>query len=106
VEVDDEFVVSAVGERARAWRDLDVVALHEAVLESLIPEGVEDLFFSRDQDEIMELVATGKATGGVLLRPLSPVEVIDAARTGERLPQKASYFWPKAATGLVFRSLR
>jgi uncharacterized protein (DUF1015 family) len=28
------------------------------------------------------------------------------ARSGERMPQKASYFWPKAVTGLVFRSLR
>jgi uncharacterized protein (DUF1015 family) len=28
------------------------------------------------------------------------------ARENERMPQKASYFWPKVATGLVFRSLR
>jgi uncharacterized protein (DUF1015 family) len=106
VEVDDAFVVSAVGDRARAWRDLDVVALHEGILPRLLPEGVEGFTFSRDEKEIADLVVSGKAPAGVLLRPLSPVQVIDAARAGERLPQKASYFWPKAVTGLVFRSLQ
>ena len=106
VETDDAFVVSAVGNRDRAWRDLDVVALHEGVLPRLLPEGVEGFTFSRGEKEIAELVVSEKAAAGVLLRPLSPVQVIDAARAGERLPQKASYFWPKAATGLVFRSLR
>jgi len=44
-------------------------------------------------------------TAGVLLRPLHPAQVVEVARSGERMPQKASYFWPKALTGLVFRAL-
>ncbi|CAN5606536.1 DUF1015 domain-containing protein [soil metagenome] len=105
VEVGDSTVVDQVGARARAWRDLDVVALHEAVLPLVLPEGVDDLRFSKDPDEILRLVEDEGWTAGVLLRALHPAQVVEVARSGERMPQKASYFWPKALTGLVFRSL-
>ncbi|MGH2774685.1 MAG: DUF1015 family protein [Actinomycetota bacterium] len=105
VEVGDSTVVEQVGTRAKAWRDLDVVALHEAVLPLVLPEGVDDLRFSKDPDEILKLVEDEGWTAGVLLRALHPAQVVEVARSGERMPQKASYFWPKALTGLVFRSL-
>ncbi|MDQ3957109.1 MAG: DUF1015 domain-containing protein, partial [Actinomycetota bacterium] len=41
VEVSDRQVVDAVGERAEAWRALDVVALHEVVLPAVLPEGAK-----------------------------------------------------------------
>ncbi|MDQ3916629.1 MAG: DUF1015 domain-containing protein [Actinomycetota bacterium] len=103
VEVSDAQVVEAVGHRAEAWRALDVVALHEVVLPKVLPEGVDEMRFSRDPDEVTALVEAGW-TAGVLLRALRPADVVEVARSGERMPQKASYFWPKAATGLVFRS--
>jgi uncharacterized protein (DUF1015 family) len=105
VEVSDVEVVDAVGDRAKAWRDLDVVALHEALLPKLAPEGVTDLSFTKDPAEVGRLVAEGW-DAGVLLRALAAAQIVDVARSGERMPQKASYFWPKAVTGLVFRSLR
>lgn len=104
VEISDTEVVEAVGERAPAWRDLDVVALHEALLPRLAPGGVEELVFSKDPEEIARLVEEGW-DAGVLLKALNAAQIVDVARSGERMPQKASYFWPKAVTGLVFRSL-
>ena len=100
----DQDVVAAVGDRSPAWRDLDVVALHEAVLPAVLPEGIDELTFSKDPEYIRSLVAAGW-TAGVLLRAVSAPAIVDVARSGERMPQKASYFWPKAATGLVFRSV-
>ena len=105
VEISDNEVVEAVGERASAWRDLDVVALHEALLPRLAPGGVEELVFSKDPEEIARLVDEGW-DAGVLLKALNAAQIVDVARSGERMPQKASYFWPKALTGLVFRSLQ
>ena len=102
--IEPEEVAKMVGERAPQWRALDVVALHEAALPTLLPEGVEELTFSKDPDEIRKLVADGW-DAGVLLRATTAAQIVDVARSGERMPQKASYFWPKAATGLVFRSL-
>ena len=106
VEVSDEEVRPVVGDRAPAWRDLDVVALHEVVLPQALSAPPDELVFSHDATEVRELVSRGEWSGGVLLRPLRAAEVIEVARSGERMPQKASYFWPKAITGLVFRPLQ
>jgi uncharacterized protein (DUF1015 family) len=103
--VTDDQVVARTGPRAEAWRHLDVVALHEALVPEVFPEGLDELRFSKDPDEIERLVAREGWDVGVLLRALTAAEIVDAARSGERMPQKASYFWPKAVTGLVFRSL-
>jgi uncharacterized protein (DUF1015 family) len=103
IELSDDDVMAVVGERARAWRDLDVVALHEVVIPKLAPS-VEEFRFSRSEEEIRQLASKGSV--GVLLRAIHPAQIVDVASSGERMPQKASYFWPKAVTGLVFRSLR
>ncbi|MGH2748173.1 MAG: DUF1015 family protein [Actinomycetota bacterium] len=105
-EVSADEVAPALGDRADAWKRLDVVALHESMLLGLLPEGIDELKFATDRSEIVDLVASHGWTAGILLRALDPVQVVEVARSGERMPQKASYFWPKAATGMVFRSLR
>ena len=101
----DEAVVAATGNRHPAWRSLDVVALHEVVLPRVLDDTEPELLFSRDPKEIVELVRNGAYDLGVLLKALRAAEVVDVATSGERMPQKASYFWPKAITGLVFHSL-
>lgn len=103
-EVDDAYV-EARAQGPRAWRDLDVVALHEAVLPEIVPQGVTDIVFTKDAEQVRADVWAGGDTFGVLLRAVQPVEVVDVATSGARMPQKASHFWPKAVSGLVFRSL-
>ena len=103
--VSDADVVAVTGDRHPAWRSLDVVALHEVVLPDILGGADADLRFSRDPDEIKALVERDEFDLGVLLRALRASEVVDVATSGERMPQKASYFWPKAITGLVFHPL-
>ena len=102
--MEPEDVAALLGDRAEAWRALDVVVLHEAALPKLLPEGIDEFTFSKDPDEVRKLVIDGWSAG-VLLRATTAAQIVDVARSGERMPQKASYFWPKAATGLVFRAL-
>jgi hypothetical protein len=106
LEVDDSDIDEAVGGRAPQFRALDVVALHEVVLPHLFPEGIDQLVFTKEAREVRRLIEHDGWTTGALLRPPAAPDVIEVARGGERMPQKASYFWPKAVTGLVFRSLR
>ena len=101
----DDDVLAVTGDRHPAWRSLDVVALHEVVLPEILDGAEADFRFSRDPDEIKRLVAREGLDFGVLLKALRASEVVDVATSGERMPQKASYFWPKAITGLVFRPL-
>lgn len=105
-EIADEEVVAITGERAPAWRALDVVALHEVLLPALMRGDPDEIAFSRDPQEVSRLVRQEGWSLGVLLRSLDARQVVEVASSGERMPQKASYFWPKALTGLVFRTLR
>ncbi len=105
LEVSAGAVEQVVGDRAAAWRALDVVALHEVVLPRVFGS-VTDLRFSKEPEEIQRLVREEGWSAGVLLRSLAAPQIVAVASSGERMPQKASYFWPKAITGMVFRSLR
>jgi uncharacterized protein (DUF1015 family) len=105
VEVSNEDVDRRAGDGPAALRGLDVVALHEVVIPEVFPDGLEQLVFSSDEDVVLSLVRAGGRTGGVILRPLDATQVLDVAASGVKMPQKASYFWPKALTGLVFRAL-
>jgi uncharacterized protein (DUF1015 family) len=104
--VPDGDIAERFADRSPAWRSMDVVALHELVLPVVFAEGIDQMAFTTDADEIDRLVKDEAWSAGILLRPPHAAQVIDVARSGERMPQKASYFWPKAVTGLVFRSLR
>jgi uncharacterized protein (DUF1015 family) len=105
IELSDADIQKRLAGHAAAWRNLSVVVLHEVVLPELFPKGIEDLAFSRDASEVHALVAQEGWTAGILLKAVQPSEIVDVAASGERMPQKASYFWPKAITGLVFHSL-
>jgi uncharacterized protein (DUF1015 family) len=102
--ISNDQVTARTGERHQSWLALDVVALHEALVPTVFGEA-EELKFSKDPGEVRRAVDEGW-TAGFLLRAMDAAEVVDVASSGERMPQKASYFWPKAITGLVFRILR
>lgn len=102
--ISNDQVIARTGERHQSWLALDVVALHEALIPAVFGE-TDELKFSKDPAEIRRAVDEGW-TAGFLLRAMDAAEVVDVASSGERMPQKASYFWPKAITGLVFRTLR
>jgi uncharacterized protein (DUF1015 family) len=106
VELSDDDVARQLEGRAEAWRRLSVVVLHEVVLPHLFSEGVVEIAFARDAAEVQRSIANADWTAGVLLKAVAPSQIVDVAASGERMPQKASYFWPKAITGLVFHSLR
>lgn len=105
VEPAAERVERLLGGRAAA-HDLHVVALHDALLPELFKDSSFELEYIRDASAVVDRVREGGSAAGVLLGGLHPAQIVDAARTGDRIPEKASYFWPKALTGLVFRSLR
>nr|MBA3430153.1 DUF1015 family protein [Actinomycetota bacterium] len=105
VEISESKTATLLASRAPALRDLHVVVLHEALIPALWAAGAPELRFLRDATEVTQLVKKGRAHAGVLVKALEPAQIVDAAITRERMPQKASYFWPKALTGLVFRSL-
>ena len=77
--------------------DLDV-----NVVEQIHPEGVT---YTPQREEAVATVDRGDAEAAFLLRPTRIEDVWAVARSGETMPQKSTYFYPKLTSGLLFHPL-
>jgi uncharacterized protein (DUF1015 family) len=85
-----------------ATHDLDSSRLDVAL--ASLPDGV-DVKFQHGWDLASQFVEKGDADAAVLLRPATVGQIAAISHGGERMPPKTTFFYPKPATGLVFRSL-
>jgi len=89
-----------------AWRSLGVSILHRLVVGELLAG--RDLPLPTYVHQVREVVA-GLESGGyplaALVMPASVDDIRSVSLTGERMPAKSTYFYPKLATGLVFNPL-
>jgi uncharacterized protein (DUF1015 family) len=68
------------------------------VVESLEPEGVS---YTAYADEAIAAVDRGEAAAAFLLQPVTVEQVARFARSGETMPQKSTFFFPKLTSGLL-----
>ena len=80
---------------------LDVSILHNYILNKVCPGGTDDIRYTKDDNEAMDLVRRGEAPASLLLNPTKVSEVRAVAASGGRMPHKSTYFFPKPLTGLV-----
>ena len=88
--------------------ELDLVLAHRAAVDGRRLGAGQDrlgdrIGYTKSAPEALRLVdaATDGADAAFLLDP-TPVEAVEAvARSGAVMPQKSTYFYPKALTGLV-----
>jgi uncharacterized protein (DUF1015 family) len=83
-------------------RELDSAIL-EAVLGRLVAD--PQLSYTHDAQEARRALGSGDAAAAFLLRPTAVADVVRVAAAGALMPQKSTYFYPKAATGLVMYPL-
>ena len=62
----------------------------------------EGIGYTRSWEEAAESVRQGKAQAAFLMRAPKIQKIYEFAETGERMPQKTTYFYPKLASGLFF----
>ncbi len=92
-----------------ALQRLDVILLHRLLFEEVLGIDADaqargaHLEYVKDEAELLARAATAQL--GVLLNPTRIEQVIEISRTGMRLPQKSTYFYPKVPTGLVLDPL-
>jgi hypothetical protein len=67
--------------------------------------GTEGISYTPDAGEALRRVRAGEAATAYLMRPTRIEDVFAAARRGEVLPQKTTYFFPKLISGLLFQPL-
>ncbi|MEO7653153.1 MAG: DUF1015 domain-containing protein, partial [Bryobacteraceae bacterium] len=90
---------------------LDVLVLHEAVLDGLLgitEEAVREgkhLHYIRGLDTAIAEVEGGAAQIALLLKPTSVQQVADISFSGGVMPQKSTDFYPKLLSGLTIYKL-
>jgi uncharacterized protein (DUF1015 family) len=103
-EPSPEMTAAVPAEAPAAWRGLDVVLAHAALLGGLWgrSDDPSSVLVAHDVDEALRL-ADERAGVAVFLRSPSPADVAAVARAGARMPRKSTLFVPKPRTGLVLR---
>ena len=72
------------------------------------PEGTETeerISYFKDAADAFESLEKGEFQAGFFMSPTGLEQVREVAFAGERMPQKATFFYPKLPTGLVFQDL-
>jgi uncharacterized protein (DUF1015 family) len=96
-----------VPDKSPAYRRLDVSILHHLVIDTLLGIKMEthelglNIEYIKDAGEAVDNIQDGTADVVFFMNPTKVQEVKDVAAAGERMPQKATYFYPKLLTGLV-----
>ncbi|MGZ4191899.1 MAG: DUF1015 domain-containing protein [Solirubrobacteraceae bacterium] len=102
---------AALPDRAEPYRRLDT-----AVLEALILKGalgmtdadidhLDGLGYARDFAQALELVQSAEYDAAFFMAPTPVRRVQEVAASGESMPPKSTYFFPKVPTGLLFNPL-
>jgi len=82
-----------------------VRALDGALLEHALRDTDVDISYQHGVQHVVDLVTSGQASAGVLIRPTSIDEIRRTAHEGLLMPPKSTFFTPKLRTGLVVRPL-
>lgn len=90
---------------------LELNILHSLILDGILGIDEDNLrnqthvVYTRSASEAMEMVDRGERQIAFLLNHIPVRTVLDVAVAGERMPQKATYFYPKLLSGLVLRKM-
>jgi uncharacterized protein (DUF1015 family) len=93
------------------YRRLDTAVLEALVLRGALGMSEDDishlrgLHYSKDLNDAIEAVESGRVDAGFFMRATPVEQVREVAATGESMPPKSTYFYPKVPTGLVFNPL-
>jgi len=93
-------------EHSPAWRALGVSILHRLVISDLLgAKTIPTPGYVHLVREVVEGLGTGRYPLAALVMPASVDDIRSVSETGERMPAKSTYFYPKLASGLVFNPL-
>ncbi|MDP2277312.1 MAG: DUF1015 family protein, partial [Nitrospirota bacterium] len=82
-----------------ALKELDVTILHELIFKKLL--NITEVTYEMGTAETKEMVRKGIYDGAFFLNPTGVKDVERVALSGERMPPKSTYFYPKLLTGMV-----
>ncbi len=90
---------------------LDTRVLEDLILRGALGMTDDDidhkrgLDYSKNTADAVDAVLTGRADAAFYMRGIPVEQIQQVAATGENMPPKSTYFYPKIPTGLVFNPL-
>jgi uncharacterized protein (DUF1015 family) len=108
---DQSIADAALPAMPEPYRRLDPAVLEAIFLRGALQMTDDDishlrgLDYSKNLDDAIERVQSGAADAGFFMRATPVEQVREIAATGESMPPKSTYFYPKVPTGLVFNPL-
>lgn len=97
--------------KGAAYKALDVAVLHSLILEPVFGIDRENmsrqlnLSYTRSRAEAVSGVKSGRYQCAFILNATRVRQIKDVAQSGEKMPQKSTYFYPKLITGLVMNKI-
>lgn len=91
--------------------ELDVSILHLLLLEHVLGIAPEEqtkdgtISYSQDEERVLKAVDKEDYQAAFILNPPKPEEIMAVTQSGEKMPQKTTYFYPKLITGLVINQI-
>ncbi|MFH1776862.1 MAG: DUF1015 domain-containing protein [Candidatus Omnitrophota bacterium] len=86
------------------WKKIDTAVLNKVILEKIINVSIKDresIEFSNLAEKAVKSVDEGKSKVCFFLNPAKSSKLQEIAISGERMPEKSTYFYPKLLSGLV-----
>jgi uncharacterized protein (DUF1015 family) len=102
---------AALPDRSEPYRRLDTAVLEALILKGALEMTDDDidhlngLGYARDFDQALERVQSGEYDAAFFMAPTPVERVQEVAASGESMPPKSTYFFPKVPTGLLFNPL-
>jgi uncharacterized protein (DUF1015 family) len=97
----------AIKDKSKDWKSLDVAILHHFLFRHVLDIRDEDdnIEYTKDAAEAKASVDKSQAKAAFILNPTKVSQIKAVAKLGECMPKKATYFYPKPASGLVINKL-
>jgi len=93
-----------IADKPKEYRTLDVAILNYLVFKNILKLDLDNLAnieYSPDPQELMEKVDNDDLKLAFFLNPVKIQQIIDIATSGNKMPPKSTYFYPKVLSGLV-----
>jgi len=88
-------------------RELDVSTLHLLILEHILgmtpeqQEGGADIHYTQDEEAALQRLEKEDFQAAFILTATGAEEILAVVASGEKMPQKSTYFYPKLPSGLI-----
>jgi uncharacterized protein (DUF1015 family) len=108
---DQRIADEALAGMPEPYRMLETAVLEAVMLRGALDMSEDDishlrgLDYSKSLADAIARVESGEADAGFFMRATPVEQVREVAATGESMPPKSTYFYPKVPTGLVFNPL-